>query len=257
MSQAFKDVLKVTSVGDRADIFAEVQSTPGYSRSHTDEPAHEEDDQVGRGSGFDGRSVAGRIRSQALPQFLDRLTENKGATGNSFTDLFGVTRPESKRFREMLKEVSAIPAACRETRPKDGAEAFRDWQKKISELSPEDLITTAKDRTPTIRLNPKIRPDITNIKFSQDGRFLLAQDESGINVLRREPFEYLFRIPALGALPAIFHKDSNRVIFMSGASRIETWNIETRSREQMWEPAENESCQGSRSFPRTDDLSPV
>jgi hypothetical protein len=206
---------------------------------------HEEDDQV----------VADRVSTeavwragyepQAFPQFLDRLTENKGATGNVFTDLFGVTRPESKRFREMLKEVNAIPAACRESRPTDSEDAFRAWQKKISELSPEDLITTSKDRIPTIRLNPKLRPDITNIKFSQDGRFLLAQDESGINVLRREPFEFLFRIPALAALPAIFHKDSSRVIFISGVSRIEVWNIESRSREQMWEPAENERCPGS------------
>ena len=245
MSQVFKDVLKVTSVGDRADISRKFNQLLDTFARKPMSRAHEEDDQVVADRVSTGAVWRAGYDSQAFPQFLDRLTENKGATGNLFTDLFGVTRPESKRFREMLKEVNAIPAACRETRPKDGAEAFRDWQKKISELSPEDLITTAKDRTPTIRLNPKIRPDITNIKFSQDGRFLLAQDESGINVLRREPFEYLFRIPALGALPAIFHKDSNRVIFMSGASRIETWNIETRSREEMWEPAENERCSGS------------
>ena len=245
MTKAFNEALKVTSVGDRADISRKFNQLLDMVARKPLNGAHEEDDQL----------VADQVSMQAIwragydpqafPRFLDRLTENKGLTGNLFTDLFGATRPESKRFRELLKESNGVPPACRDTRPKDSEEAFRTWKKKITELSPEDLITTSSSRPPTIRLVPKLRPDITNIKFSQDGRFLLAQDESGINVLRREPFEFLFRIPALGALPAIFHKDSSRVIFVSSVSRVEIWNIESRARERMWEPAENEICQGS------------
>lgn len=119
-----------------------------------------------RGAGYD---------PQGLPRFLDRLTQNKGATGNFFSDLFGLTRPESKRLRELIKGIETIPAACRQPRENTGDTAFHDWQKTVAELRPEDLTVAPSNLTPTLRLSPKLRPEVTNIKFSPDGRLLLAR----------------------------------------------------------------------------------
>jgi hypothetical protein len=242
MTKSFNGVLKVSSVGDRTDVAQKFNRLLDTIARKPPNQNHEEDDQVVA----DRMSLEAVWRSgydpQAFARFLDRLTENKGAAGNFLTDLFGATRPESKRFRELLKDIDAISPVCRETRSAAGNEEFRTWQKRITELSPEDLVTTRSNRLPTLRLSPKLRPEITRIRFSPDGHILFAQDQSGIHVLNRDPFQYLFRIPALNAPDAVFDKDSKHVMFTSASSRIEVWNLETRSRERVWEPRESESC---------------
>jgi len=199
LTKSFNDLLKVSSAGDQADVAQKFHQWMDIRARKPASAAHVDDDQLVA----DQVSMEAVWRAgydpQGLPQFLDRLTDNKGATGNFITDLFGATRPESKRFREMLKSVEAIPASCREKRAESEQEAFRAWKKKVTELSAEDWITTSTNRAPTLRLAPKLRPDINNIKFSPDGRLLIAQDESGINILRHEPLSVVFRIPALGA----------------------------------------------------------
>jgi hypothetical protein len=178
---------------------------------------------------------------QALPRFFDRLTENKGAKGNVFSDLFGITRPESKRLRQMIKGIEAIPAACRQRRSTDDA-AFQVWRKTVAELSREDLNARRSELSPALTLSPRLRPELINLKFSPDGSLLIAQDDSGVNLLRRDPLEFLFRIPALEAHAAAFDRDSRRILLPAAGTRLEIWNVESRSRERMWEPAENLHC---------------
>ena len=67
--------------------------------------------------------------------------------------------------------------------------------------------------------------DITHMRFSPDGKFLLAQDDSGINVLTREPFAFLFHIEAPEAKPAQFTPDSQKLIFYNSALRVEEWSV--------------------------------
>jgi WD40 repeat protein len=176
----------------------------------------------------------------AFPQFLDRLAETRGVKGNIWTDLFGMTRPESKRLRELLKGVEALPASCR--RPPPSAERdFKAWQHQIAELDREEL-KREPSLQPALRLSPKLRPQIASIKFSYDGTLLLAQDESGIHVLTRDPFRFLLRIPALEAGPAQFDLSSKRILIPAANGRLEAFDIETRRRELLWELGGNESC---------------
>ncbi len=244
MTRTFKQILGVTSVGDRDDIFRKfiqlydnAKRNPGTVRR--DEI--EDDQQVADRVSLEVAWRAG-YDPQGLPRFLDRLTENKGATGNFFSDLFGLTRPESTRLRELIKGIETIPAACRQPRANTGDDAFNEWKKTIAELSREDLTLAPSNLTPTLRLSPKLRPEVTNIKFSPDGRLLLAQDESGVHVLQREPLQYLFRIPALEARVAVFDKDSKRVLFDASGRHLEFWNLETRAREKLWQPEANLPC---------------
>ena len=66
------------------------------------------------------------------------------------------------------------------------------------------------------------------MRFSPDGKYLLAQDDSGINVLTREPFAPVFRIEAPEARPAQFTPDSKQVVFHNAALRVESWDVATR-----------------------------
>ncbi len=78
-----------------------------------------------------------------------------------------------------------------------------------------------------------------HVRFSPDGRYVLAQDVSRIEVLTAEPFRELFRIPAENASLADFTPDSKEVVFVGSstqadarkityvksAARLERWSI--------------------------------
>ncbi|HEX7286546.1 MAG TPA: WD40 repeat domain-containing protein, partial [Candidatus Angelobacter sp.] len=59
---------------------------------------------------------------------------------------------------------------------------------------------------------------------------LLAQDESSVFVLSREPLATLFRIDALDAHNAQFSPDSRSVVFYDEELRVERWDIATQKR---------------------------
>ena len=74
-------------------------------------------------------------------------------------------------------------------------------------------------------LEPALRGDVTHLRFSPDGKYVIAQDDSGINVLTREPFKTLFRIAAPEATNAQFTPDSQQIIFYNSDLRVERWSI--------------------------------
>lgn len=76
-------------------------------------------------------------------------------------------------------------------------------------------------------MNP-LRGDITHFQFSPDGKYVIAQDDSGINILKRDPFTVLFRIDATDAKPAKFSPDSKNVVFSTYGQRVEKWNLESK-----------------------------
>ena len=240
MSRIFHEVLKVNAIGDRDDVFRKFHALIDAGRSAGLSERREQSDQLAADhialqlmwrAGYD---------PQSFPRFLDRLTEIRGAKGNIWTDLFGMTRPESKRLRELLKSGETLPASCHRPHPTADGD-FRAWQRQIVELDREDL-KGEPSLQPTLRLTPKLRPQISNIKFSSDGTLLLAQDESGIHVLSRDPFGFLLRIPALDAGPAQFDLSSKRILIPAANGRLEAFDIETRKRELLWEISGNESC---------------
>lgn len=239
MSRLFHDVLKVSAVGDRDDVFRKFHALIDAARSGIGGRREQSDQleadhialQLVWRAGYD---------PQGFPKFLDRLAETHGVKGTIWTDLFGMTRPESRRLRALLKDVEGLPASCRRL-PPTAEWDFKAWQHQIAELDREDL-KGEPSLQPTVRLSPKLRPQIANIKFSPDGTLLLAQDESGIHVLTRDPFRFLLRIPALEAGPAQFDLSSKRILIPAANGRLESFDVETRKRELLWEPSGNESC---------------
>ena len=242
MTQLLKRVLGVTQVGDRADIYEKFQRLLENERR---KPTHisgegEEDQYVADQVALFAMARAG-FAPQAYVDLWDRFNATHGKTGSWFTDLLGQTTSEQKRLRELLRSVSAMPAECAKIAPSSTAE-FEAWQSQVLASNTEMHTASLPGLLVRQKLALPLRPDINNLRFSPDGKYVLAQDEGGIHVLSRDPFELLFFIDAPGADKASFSPDSKSVVFRTPSLRVETWDISSQKRLSVHEMVLREGC---------------
>lgn len=228
VTRLLHDVLGVTEVGDRKDIFEKfnrfldnaARNPKAFERGAREEEPHQyEADQVS----LYAVAQAG-YSSEAFVSFFDRLAQTQGKTGNWLSDFIGMTKPNEKRLRQLHKTLDDVPAACRVAAPSP-SEAFLRWQASIiafSDLGRDESLAGVLERK---NLDPPLRTDVTRLRFSPDGRYVLAQDEASIFIFTREPFEVLLRIDARDARPAQFTPDSQGVVFSTRGMRVEKWSI--------------------------------
>jgi Peptidase family M48 len=226
LSHKFQKVLGVTQLGPNSDLpqlynrlLSNFARDPSASKRERDQKTQLSADQLGvfalAGAGYS---------PDAFAQFWDRMSENKSATGNWFSNLFGATRPEALRFREALKNAAALPPGCVHKLPSD-AKRFESWREEV--IKAETVVATEKLRhvVRKVKLDPPLRPDLFRIKFSNDGNWLLAQDETSIYVISREPLAFKSRIDAPEAEAAQFTPDSRSLVFHNRALRVEEWEL--------------------------------
>ncbi len=232
--------LGVTQVGDRADIFAKVHqllSTPAKERE-------------GEENETPGEEVADHIAIYALvragyaptsfPAFFNQVTMNKGKTGNWLSDVFGMTNVEQKRFREATKFVNELPASCA-GRQASASKEFLAWQQQeMTERVKEAAESATGDRQ--IKLDPPIRPSLWRVRFSLDGKYVLAQDDGSIAVFSTEAQKVLFRIDAPNVNAAWFTPDSSSVVFSDDNLRVERWSVATGQRTDVKEVVDYAGC---------------
>jgi hypothetical protein len=84
--------------------------------------------------------------------------------------------------------------------------------------------------------------ELERLRYSRDGRYILAQDESSISVLTREPFHQIFRFDAEKALPAEFSPDSQRIVFHTPGLHTEEWNVKDQKLVAAHEPIARKDC---------------
>lgn len=238
MTRLFREVLGFTQVGDRADIEDKYHR---FLDNYARKPALLRGADRGERRQINADQVAvyslGRAgyRPQAIVDFWDRFAETKGKKGSWLSDFFGSTKPESKRLREFVKNLGAIPAGCVDTSKRGPQEEFPNWQTAVKAYSgfgkKESLHNVALHRT----LNPWLRGDIRHFRFSPDGKYILAQDDASIFVLSRDPLASLFRINAEDAYPAQFSPDSKYIVFHNEGLRIEKWSIAEQQQQDVRE----------------------
>jgi peptidase M48-like protein len=227
MTRRLREVLGITEVGDRRDVFLKYNQLlessgrkPEASKRTDRETGQLIADQIGMyalvSAGYDATASA---------TMWDRSTETKGKTGSWFSDLFGKTRPEQKRLREMLNVIRALPRECLAQLRTVASEEFKIWQSAVVNYTGLGRRESLHNVVSKLQLNPALRTDITHIKFSPDGKYVLAQDDSGINVLTRDPFTPVFRIEAPDAKFAKFSSDSQSIVFSTDNLRVERWSI--------------------------------
>lgn len=231
MSRNFREVLGIKSLPADEDLFGlynQFMESMRLKKRHAP-PSGEEDksQKIADQLGVQAVARAG-YTPQAFPDFLDRLMETKGKTGNWFSDFFGATRPDSKRLREALKDVANLPTTCMEAKVPVHSVEFHQWQAAVLHyqgIGHAERLTGVLSRK---QLHDPLRGDIENFRFSADGKYLLAQDEGGIYLLTRDPLKFVFRIEAVDAQSAQFSPDSRQILFFSSGLRVETWDIATQ-----------------------------
>ena len=242
-SRQLKEVLGVTSLGDRKDVFDKYNQLmenagrkPGLFRGESRETADQlEADRVGlfvvAAGGYDPRAQA---------EFYDRFTRADGRTGGFFSRLFGTINPDTKRLGDMVKGAAALPTDCAVPAAADPA-AYRTWQLSVALAN----VGNQKEQLPglvrQIPLTP-FRDRVRHVRFSPDGKSVLVQDDSTIFVLDRQPFALRFQIPARRALPAEFSQDSSTVVFHTPDLRVERWSVSGRSLAEVYDVHWPEPC---------------
>ena len=224
-------LLGVTSVGDRADVYAKFQRLTDarqHQKHQADADSDDKQDQADRVAVY--AAAAAGYRPQAYAEFWDRSFFVGGKTGSHLSDFFGATTTTQKRLRRIRGLVAELPSGCGAATETASSPAFLQWQHQVLEnqaASPEAATekTTADSKTTEMQLGPPLRLDIDHVRFSRDGKYVLAQDESSIFVLSREPFKELFRIDAERAMPADFSPDSQSVAFATSGLHVEKWSI--------------------------------
>lgn len=253
MTRQLRDVLGVTSVGDHNDIAEKfnrlldnvARNRKPFEQANTEEEAHQyQADRLG----LYALANAG-YSPQATSDLFDRTAQTKGKTGGWMSDIFGLTTPNEKRLREIRKSIDAMPAVCREQPPAVPSQEFLGWQSDViaySGFGRKDALTGLLDKRV---LDPPLRNDITNIKFSPDGKYVLAQDDSSIFVLSRDPLRLLFRVDAADSHAAQFTPDSQSIVFDTHGMRVEEWSVADQERVSVHELAIPGGCVQSKLSP--------
>jgi WD40 repeat protein len=229
MTALFQQILGVTSVGDRKDIAEKfnrfidngARNPKALEKwNNREEPQQYQADQVALYA-----AASAGYSPERFVAFFDRLAQTKGRTGGFLISLLRATTPDEKRLRLLRKSLEELPVACRGAAPTQAADDFSQWQADVigySELDlPENLVGLLNKSS----LDPPLRADITNLKFSPDGKYVLAQDESSVFVLARAPFSLLYRFDARDAHPAQFTPDSQSIVFDTRGLRVERWDV--------------------------------
>jgi hypothetical protein len=241
-TRSLKTRLGVTSLGGREDVEDKTQlllNAPWKDRAAEAEDEAENDELLADRVGLYALTRAG-YAPKALSENLDRIAANKGKTGNLLTDMLGVTDPISMRVRVARKIAGTIPDNCKQRQPGSSVE-FKAFQLAVSNAPVHPLIPATPGLN-AISLEPGLRQPLRQVRFSPDGKYLLAQDGSYIHVLSRAPLKLKFSIDASGAQPAHFSPDSAHVVFYFGSMRVEMWSVETGKRESFHELVDYEGC---------------
>lgn len=230
ISNLLDKMLGVQKLGDEQDIFAKYNQLLDKwktkkargKRNHEDEQQFEAD-RVGVYA-----AIASGYSADAYTALLDRLLQTKGKTGNPFSELFGTIKPDEKRLREAIKAVSNVPSECADKRGKISDSDFHNWQSYVTSISTFPKEEKLKFLIAKKTLAPFLQSDINHLQFSPDGNFIIAQDEAGINILKKDPFSFDFRIEAKYAKFARFTPDSKNVVFQTYGLRVEKWNLDEK-----------------------------
>ena len=252
VTSLLRQVLDVTKVSDRDEVFEKFNMLIEDWRRNP--RAFREVQSKGLREQLAADQVALYVLAKAgyspksFLAFFDRLAQTKGQTGNWFSDFFHITKPSEVRLREMLKSAKEMPDVCVDRQAAKGDE-FKKWQREVIDFSSwrghtDENLHGVLAR---IQLEPPlgVNPDINHLKFSPDGRYILAQGFGKIFIINRNPFRYVFLIDSWGAEPAQFTPDSKSVVFNTSNFRVEVWDVSGQKRVGAYEPVFLRGCESS------------
>lgn len=226
-TREMKRLLNVSSVGDEADLRKKYEEMldAEYKDKHPQLGENDRDQAEADQIAVYAMKAAG-YRPEAYGEFWNRVFFVQGKTGSRLGDLLGFTKPSQRRLRSIDAMVAALLPGCGRSVDPDRQE-FARWHAAVvaNQAGTESARSVALKET---TLNPPLRLELDQIRFSPDGRSMLAQDESSIFVLTSKPLGLRYRIDANGALPAQFSPDSKSIVFNTWGLHIEEWSAEEK-----------------------------
>lgn len=250
ITRQLREVLGVTSLGDRQDVldtFNRLMENAGRKPSVFRTESHAQDDQIEADRfGLALVSSAG-YDARAYSSIYDRLAGTEGSTGSFFSRLFGTTSPDARRLAEAIKTSATLPAECAVTAPADPA-AYRAWQVAVAMAS----VASREEHLPGLQRQVPLTPfrdRVRHIRFSPDGRYVLVQDDATVSIIQRQPFAFLFGIPAREARSAEFTPDSSAVILHTSDLRVERWSVAGKTMAEVFDLYWPKTCLESAAAP--------
>src|SRR4051812_19865548 len=247
----FQQVLGVSQVTDRPDItrkYHQVLNTWRTKRVRYDRKHSDQEQFVADQTAIFMMALAG-YRPEAFGEYFDRFAETQGKTGGVWSDFFGTTAPEAKRLRAIFANVSSLPPSCI-AQNKAQASDFSGWQAHLLEWSGAVVADQVHNVVLQKKLLPPLLADVHWVRFSRDGKYILAQDDSTVSVLTRQPFSVLFRVDLPErAFPSTFSPDSTHLIAGSDTGRVEKYDLISMKRDSVHELPLLQECLQSRFSP--------
>jgi hypothetical protein len=242
-----KEVLGVTAVSDRHDILKKYDTleenwrrNPGAFRRVAKQGLERQlvADQVGVYA-----AAAAGYSPQSFVDIFDRTAQTGGKTGDWLSDFFHTTRPDQVRLRQILNSVENMPQACIAEHLPNTSDQFGSWRAAVYAFSGwSRRAENLHGMLAKVRLDPFTRRDIHTLKFSPDGRYILAQKADTIYVLTHEPFAFLFQIHAPDAWRPQFTPDSKSIAFTTDNERVEVWDIARQKQARVDQPPVEKGC---------------
>jgi hypothetical protein len=230
-TRLFKELAGVTSVTGRDDILAaydKVMENAGRKPDLFGGERHEAREQmeadrlglfVAAAAGYDPAAQA---------TLFSRLAETGNVRRGFLSRLFGTATPDVRRLAELTRGIRTLPPGCQAAGAQPEPAAYRAWQVQVASftgVAKRELLTGVVSR---VQLAP-FRGEVSRLRFSPDGRYVLAQDAGGVTVLDADPLAVRFHIEAPGARPAQFSQDSAAVLVHDASLRIERWSVADRA----------------------------
>jgi hypothetical protein len=243
ISDAMRRLISVNSVTDRADIYDKFRRLMDAERNDT--RRHSDPDSDANQNSADRVAVyalaAAGYQPQSYAEFWDRSFFVEGKTGNSLSDFFGMTKPSQKRLRQIRQIILELPKGCG-TITTSASQDFHHWQNQVIANQRSSVTEKEVAGQHTLTLQGPVRMDLQKVRFSRDGKYLFAQDESSIFVLQREPLKFLFRIDADSAEPAEWSPDSSKIVFHNSRLHVEEWSVAQQKLAAAHEMVIKDSC---------------
>lgn len=226
MSELMRRLMGVTSIGDRADVydkFRRLMDARRNDKSHHDDPDSDANQNVADRVAVYAAAAAG-YDPQAYAEFWNRSFFVQGKTGNALSDFFRLTTPSQKRLRQLQQLIAELPKDCGTTTTTASSD-FLQWQHLVTANQRQVVTAEAVVDEKVLVLQPPLRMDLQRLRFSPDGKYLFAQDESSIFVMQRDPLKFIFRFDADNAKPAEWGPDSTKIVFYTPKLHVEEWSI--------------------------------
>lgn len=249
LTRELKKRLNVSSLAGRDDVSDKYQwmfNAQPKEREDLDEGEAEKDELRADAVGLYAMMHAG-YAPQAFAANLERVADSKGRNGNFLSDILGGTSEAGMRVRAAQRIANGVPGACKSRELKISPEFLAFQQAMIAyPVNPLDAPTLGLT---TVKLDSPIRPGLNWVRFSPDGKYVLAQNEFYVFVMSASPLKQLFKVYAPSASAAHFSPDSRHLVFHFQSLRVEDWDVETGKRVEVHELVEYRGCDQSELSP--------